>query len=84
MQSLLAAPAFSVMCGGVTQGMMYSELVAHRCRLPSQRNQHLVYVEFLETAPWNRRELLFDPPRFKGVGSVLIRAAIELSRENGA
>jgi len=37
-------------------------------------------VEFVENAPWNRAEL-FDPPRYRGVGSILIRAAEALSED---
>lgn len=83
MHGMLATPGFSVMCGGITQGMMFVDRSMHRCQLPEQRGQHLVYVEFLENAPWNRKELLFDPPRYRGVGSLLMRAAIELSIEEG-
>lgn len=83
MQNLLANPGFSVMCGGMTQGMMFVDLAAHRCELPEQAGKHLVYVDFLENAPWNRKELLFDPPSYRGVGSLLMRAAIELSKAEG-
>ncbi len=83
MRGLLAMRGFSVICGGITQGMMFVDMAAYRCRLLDQVDQHLVYIEFLESAPWNRKELLFDPPRFRGVGSLLIRAAIEVSREEG-
>lgn len=82
MQGLLATPGFSVMCCGITQGLMLVERVAHRCQIPEQAGKHLIYVDFLETAPWNRKDL-FNPPRYKGIGSLLIRAAIELSREEG-
>ena len=34
----------------------------------------------MRTRPWNRKEL-FDPPRYRGVGSILIRAAVSLSEE---
>ena len=37
-------------------------------------------MEYVENAPWNRKEL-FDPPRYRGVGSVLIRAAVALSED---
>ena len=37
-------------------------------------------MEFVENAPWNRPEL-FDPPRYRGVGSILIRAAVALSED---
>ena len=80
LRGMLAAPGFSLVCGGVTQGMMIAETVKSRCRFDSQRGQHLVYIEFLENAPWNRAALV-DAPRYRGVGSVLIRAAIALSED---
>jgi hypothetical protein len=81
LQGMLARPGFSVVCGGVTQGMMLVDLTSERCRIESQRVKHLVYVSFIENAPWNRKEL-FDPPRYRGVGTILMRAAVELSKEN--
>ncbi len=79
LQGMLAYPGFSVVCEGVTQGMMILDTTMKRCRIEEQRGRSLVYVEFIENAPWNRREL-FDPPRYRGVGSVLIRAAVVLSQ----
>ena len=61
--------------------MMIVDTVKKRCRLDSQKGQHLVYVKFVETAPWNRGEL-FDPPRYRGIGSILIRAAVTLSEDS--
>jgi hypothetical protein len=81
LQGMLANPGYSVMCAGLTQGMMLVDTTTKRCRLESQKGKNLVYVSFVENAPWNRRELLFDPPRYRGVGTILIRAAIELSKE---
>lgn len=83
LQGLLAHPGFSLMCAGMTQGMMLIDVVSKRCRLKSQQGKNLVYVEYLENAPWNRKELLFDPPRYRGVGVLLMRAAIESSLEAG-
>lgn len=80
LQGMLAYPGFCVMCGGVTQGMMLAETTTKRCRIPGQAGKNVVYVEFIENAPWNRKEL-FDPPRFRGVGTILMRAAIELSKD---
>ena len=80
LQGMLANPGFSIVCDGLTQGMMIVDTVKHRGRINDQRGQHLVYVEFVENAPWNRAEL-FDPPRYRGIGSILIRAAVALSRE---
>lgn len=53
-----------------------------RCRISSQANKHLVYVEYLEVAPWNRR-LAAGGTTYKGVGKVLIAAAIQLSIDEG-
>jgi len=79
---LLAHPSFSVVCDGVTQGMMIFDNTTKRCRATSQAGKNLVYVEYVENAPWNRKEL-FDPPRYRGVGTLFIRAAIEASKEEG-
>lgn len=81
LQGMLAYPGFSVVCGGVTQGMMILDVATKRCRIPSQVGRNLVYVWFVENAPWNRKEL-FDPPRYRGVGSILLRAAVELSKDH--
>lgn len=80
LQGMLANPGFSIVCDGLTQGMMIVDTVKHRGRIDDQRGQHLVCVEFVENAPWNQAEL-FDPPRCRGIGSILIRAAVALSRE---
>lgn len=76
----LAYPSFSIVCDGLTQGMMIVDTVKKRCQIDNQEGQHLVYVKFVETAPWNRREL-FDRPRYRGIGSILIRAAVALSED---
>lgn len=83
LQAMLGKPGVSIVCRGVTQGMMIVDTVMKRCRIDGQRGKDLVYVEYLENAPWNRKELLFDPPRYRGVGTVLIGAAIELSKSEG-
>ena len=51
-------------------------------RLPSQRGKDLAYVEFVATAPWNRPELTKEP-QFRGLGSTMIRTAIEVSIAEG-
>ena len=79
LQGMLGNPGFSLVCAGLTQGMMLVDAVTKRCRIEAQKGQHLIYVLFVENAPWNRKEL-FDPPRYRGIGSILIRAAVELSK----
>lgn len=82
LQGMLANPGFCIVCGGLTQGMMLADTTMKRCRMPGQQGKNLVYVSFVETAPWNRQEF-GDPPRYRGVGSILLGAAIELSTELG-
>lgn len=79
---LLAYQGFSVIAGGETQGLSRVDLTGHG-REPSQHGKPLVYVDYLEVAPWNRRDLGFDPPRYRGVGSALLVAAVALSDEEG-
>lgn len=80
LQGMLAHPGFSIVCNGTTQGMIIVDTTMHRCRIEIQKGKDLVYVEYVENAPWNRPELA-DPPRYRGIGSILIRAAIALSIE---
>ena len=40
-------------------------------------------VEFVDAAPCNRSDIIRQPPRFSGCGSILIRAAIEFSKLEG-
>jgi hypothetical protein len=78
----LANPAFSVMCQGTTQGMMILDTL-QRARLESQVGKELIYIDYLEIAPWNRRHLHGDSPRLAGTGSLLMRVAIEVSQAEG-
>lgn len=73
--------SYALRCGGKTQGLMFLNLL-RRARLQSQVSQHLVYVDLVSTAPWNRPRLTAKP-LYGGVGVVLITEAILLSREEG-
>lgn len=79
---VLANPGFCVTCQGMTQGMMFLDLL-HKARIQTQAGKDLVYIEYLETAPWNQRHIAGDEVRFAGVGTLLVYAAIQLSREEG-
>ena len=80
-QGLLAFHGFSVICEGVTQGLMRVDL-RQAARVPSQQGKPLVYVDYLEVAPWNRPEL-GRVPRYRGVGTALVSAAVVLSEQEG-
>ena len=57
---------------------MLLDTVRGRCQIDEQKGKNLVYIDYVENAPWNRPEL-GTPPRFKGIGSILVGAAIRLS-----
>lgn len=75
MRGLLSGVTFCIECDGHTQGMMAVN-TARRAR----DGDHLVYIEYLEAAPWNRREHSAKI-KFRGVGSILMYAAIGLSED---
>jgi hypothetical protein len=80
-QGLLAFRGFSVVAVGETQGLAQVDLT-RGCRESSQSGKPLVYLDYLEVAPWNRPEF-GAAPRFRGVGTALIIAAIALSEDEG-
>ncbi len=73
---------FAIMCEGKVQGLMQLNDSKARCRIVGQAGLDLAYVDFVESAPWNRAEIV-GSPRFKGVGTIMMRAAIEMSRDLG-
>lgn len=74
---LLAFSTFAIVCQNKTQGLMQLSL-AESSRIETQKGKPLVFIEYLEAAPWNRGEMVPNP-LFRGVGVLLVRAAIEFS-----
>jgi len=64
------------------QGLIWVWLRDYTARLAPDLGQPIVYVDFLEAAPWNTREYTSNP-RFRGVGTRLLQAAVLQSREAG-
>jgi len=79
-EGLLAFQSFAVVAQGKTQGLMRVEL-NHTGRIASQAGRPLVYVEYLEVAPWNHGDA--EDQRFRGVGTALMTAAVDLSLSEG-
>lgn len=75
---LLSCPTLAVECQGEAQGLMLLKTDGHFGQLPKQERKPLVYISYLATAPWNCREIT-EQPKFVGVGTVLLRAAIAVS-----
>jgi hypothetical protein len=69
----------TVECHGEAQGIMAVLRAPRRSWLSGTP---VAYVDYVETAPWNLK-IPSLPPRFIGVGTVLIAEAIRLSLELG-
>ncbi len=72
---------FGVYCDGKMQGMMKLS-PGNTCQITEQNNDLLVYIDYIEIAPWNLRDLAV-PPQYRGVGSFFIEAAIQFSEQVG-
>ncbi|MDB4913920.1 MAG: hypothetical protein JWM95_1564 [Gemmatimonadetes bacterium] len=78
---LLAYAGFAVTCGNALEGLM--RVALHRsARLPSEVGKPLVYIDYVEVAPWNW-PAMGKPLRYKGIGTALLTAAVILSRKEG-
>lgn len=73
--------SFAVECDGLTQGLMFLRTVGF-AREPSQKNLPLVYIDLVSVAPWNRPTLT-KRPKYKGVGPLLLGAALSFSINEG-
>lgn len=75
---LLAYRCFGIECDDEMQGLMLVNTIKFTSRLQDQRNKPLVYVDYIEAAPWNTKNLA-PSPRYGAVGKRLIEAAIRFS-----
>src|SRR5260221_17127 len=80
-RTLLGYHSFALLCRNELQGLLIAADL-NSARIEAQFGKPIVYAEFLATAPWNRPEVQ-RPPRYRGVGTVMIGAAIELSFDLG-
>lgn len=78
----LAYRMFGLECDSQIQGLMLVLTTGKFCRIESQKNKPLIYVDYLATAPWNSADVV-EEPKFAGVGKVLVLAACQLSLEEG-
>ena len=66
---------FSLDSQGVTQAMMIID-ISKKCKHWLQSNEILVYIEFIQSAPWNNRHLNDCNVRYGGTGTILMRKAV--------
>jgi hypothetical protein len=74
-RSLIAAVSY----GLEFQGVM---AIARTPRAASLSSQSVIYVDYLEIAPWNLKATSIAP-RFLGVGTILLGEAVLLAQEDG-
>jgi hypothetical protein len=72
----------------IRRGVMWEGASVTRCKnyvtsLAPDAGNPLVYVDYLETAPWNWRINKIQQGKFKAVGPVLLLASIEQSYAKG-
>ena len=87
---MLATKFFGINCRKALQGIVVvqTENIAGdcQCRLSVQRGKSLLYVDYLQVAPWNIKVLMEpigEKVEFRAVGSRLMEAVIRFSLEEG-
>jgi hypothetical protein len=81
-RNLLSLPTLALECAGEPQALMLLQTDGMFCKLPDVAGRPLVYVMFLQAAPWNLRTVT-DTPRYRGAGTALLRVAVETSLDLG-
>ena len=81
---LLESSGFGIVCEQRWQGVMLTKTASYVSQLGQDRGKPLVYIDYLEAAPWNWivPELGRDR-RFGAIGSVLFWRAVKQSQEEG-
>lgn len=79
---LIAYQQFSVVYDNMTQAMMLVHSLAQSKIVPTN-GQHLVYIDYLEVAPWNQKKVSNGAPTLSGLGSALVLEAILHSHDEG-
>lgn len=73
---------FILEASGDPQGVLVYRPEGVAARLAEHAGRLLLYVEFVEVAPWNTRSLVTSV-RYKPVGVALLRQVIQISRRRG-
>ena len=82
--ALLEATAFGISLDDKWQGAMVTKVASYSSRLGDDKGKPIVYIDYVETAPWNWNvTALGRDGRYRGVGVTLVREAIEQSLKEG-
>lgn len=80
--NLLPYPTLAIECAGDIQGLMLLKTDGCHARLKAEIGKPIVYIELLSAAPWNLEKYITQP-KYAGVGTLLIGAAIRISMDYG-
>jgi hypothetical protein len=81
---LLECTGFGIVCEQSWQGLMLTRTASYSARLAPDNGKPLVYIDFLEIAPWNWVvPELGRQGRFRSVGSMLFWRAVKQSEQEG-
>ncbi|MGI4827747.1 MAG: GNAT family N-acetyltransferase [Janthinobacterium lividum] len=64
---------------GCVEGLVMVSKVPSQSRMSGLTNESVMYIEYLEGAPWNQKLYAGGAVRFEGVGTALISVAVEES-----
>lgn len=77
---------YGIECANELQGLLKVDLARYAARIPTQKGSELAYVDYIEVAPWNLRDIadeLAITPKYATVGVNLFAAAVQLSKQVG-
>lgn len=81
---LLESSGFGIVHDQRWQGVMLTKTASHVSQLGRDRGKPLVYIDYLEVAPWNWRIPQVERAgQFRGIGSLLFWRAVRQSQEEG-
>jgi len=78
----LAYQTYGIEAAGKMQGLMMVCLAGYNARLDPDKGKPLLYIDYLETAPWNAKEFT-SAPIYKLVGLRLAQVAARTSVQEG-
>jgi len=79
---MLAYRCLGIEFAGKWQGLLMVKVTGHVARLDPDKGKDLVYIEYVESAPWNLAAMV-ETPLFGGIGPVFMHAAVQISHDEG-
>lgn len=73
---------FVIECKGTAQSVMLIDL-NRTSRMSSTKGESIVYVDYLQSAPWNWKRPWRPHRPFRGLGTIMLQVAVRLSIELG-